>query len=137
MYLKKTMQYESKSNLPKCFRPIYEPSSKWQSINYNRTKYFYNQKSLSFEKVTENKGYMFWRILGVSSLIIVSVTILSIIISRYITDSYAVTLAKKNKETLFEIEQMQRELDVLDNEISELREKDENIYRAIYGVEPP
>ncbi len=102
-----------------------------------RTKYFYNQKSLSFEKVTENKGYMFWRILGVSSLIIVSVTILSIIISRYITDSYAVTLAKKNKETLFEIEQMSRELDVLDNEISELREKDENIYRAIYGVEPP
>ena len=88
-----------------------------------RTKYFYNQKSLSFEKVTENKGYMFWRILGVSSLIIVSVTILSIIIRRYITDSYAVTLAKKNKETLFEIEQMQRELDVLDNEISELREK--------------
>lgn len=42
MYLKKAMQYESESNLPKCFRPVYEPSSKWQSINYNGTKYFYN-----------------------------------------------------------------------------------------------
>ncbi len=102
-----------------------------------RTKYFYNQKSLSFEKVTENRGYMFWRILGVSSLIIVSVAILSIIISRYITDSYAVTLAKKNKETLFEIEQMQREVDILNNQILQLKDKDENIYRAIYGVEPP
>jgi len=102
-----------------------------------RTKYFYNQKSLSFEKVSENRGYVLWRLLGISSLIIVSVTILSVIISRYITDSYDDVLDKKTKAAEFEIKQLQRDLRELDASLSDLREKDENIYRAIYGVAPP
>jgi murein DD-endopeptidase MepM/ murein hydrolase activator NlpD len=102
-----------------------------------RTKYFYNQKSLSFEKVSENRGYVLWRLLGISSLIIVSVVILSVIISRYITDSYDDVLDKKTKSAEFEIKQLQRDLRELDASLSDLREKDENIYRAIYGVAPP
>jgi len=102
-----------------------------------RTKYFYNQKSLSFEKVSENRGYVLWRLLGISSLIIVSVAILSVIISRFITDSYDDVLDKKTKAAEFEIKQLQRDLRELDASLSDLREKDENIYRAIYGVAPP
>lgn len=102
-----------------------------------RTKYFYNQKSLSFEKVSENRGYVLWRLLGISSLIIVSVVILSVIISRFITDSYDDVLDKKTKAAEFEIKQLQRDLRELDASLSDLREKDENIYRAIYGVAPP
>jgi murein DD-endopeptidase MepM/ murein hydrolase activator NlpD len=102
-----------------------------------RTKYFYNQKSLSFEKVSENRGYVLWRLLGISSLIIVSVAILSVIISRYITDSYDDVLDKKTKAAEFEIKQLQRTLRELDASLTDLREKDENIYRAIYGVAPP
>lgn len=102
-----------------------------------RTKYFYNQKSLSFEKVSENRGYVLWRFLGISSLIIVSVVILSVIISRYITDSYDDVLDKKTKAAEFEIKQLQRELRELDASLYDLRDKDENIYRAIYGVAPP
>lgn len=102
-----------------------------------RTKYFYNQKSLSFEKVSENRGYVLWRFLGISSLIIVSVVILSIIISRYITDSYDDVLDRKTKAAEFEIKQLQRDLRELDASLLDLREKDENIYRAIYGVAPP
>ena len=102
-----------------------------------RTKYFYNQKSLSFEKVSENRGYVLWRLLGISSLIIVSVAILSVIISRFITDSYDDILDKKTKAAEFEIKQLQRDLRELDATLSDLREKDENIYRAIYGVAPP
>ena len=102
-----------------------------------RTKYFYNQKSLSFEKVSENRGYVLWRLLGISSLIIVSVAILSVIISRFITDSYDDVLDKKTKAAEFEIKQLQRDLRELDASLSDLRDKDENIYRAIYGVAPP
>lgn len=102
-----------------------------------RTKYFYNQKSLSFEKVSENRGYVLWRLLGISSLIIVSVAILSVIISRFITDSYDDILDKKTKAAEFEIKQLQRDLREIDASLSDLREKDENIYRAIYGVAPP
>lgn len=102
-----------------------------------RTKYFYNQKSLSFEKVSENRGYVLWRLLGISSLIIVSVAILSVIISRFITDSYDDILDKKSKAAEFEIKQLQRDLREIDASLSDLREKDENIYRAIYGVAPP
>lgn len=102
-----------------------------------RTKYFYNPKSLSFEKVSENRGYVIWRFVGISSLIIVSVVILSILLSRYITDSYDDVLDKKTKAAAFEIQQLQRDLRELDAALSDLREKDENIYRAIYGVAPP
>ena len=92
---------------------------------------------MSFEKVSENRGYVLWRFLGISSLIIVSVVILSVIISRYITDSYDDVLDKKTKAAEFEIKQLQRELRELDASLYDLRDKDENIYRAIYGVEPP
>ncbi len=102
-----------------------------------RTKYFYNQKSLSFEKVSENRSYVLWRFLGISSLIIVSVVILSVILSRYITDSYDDVLDKKSKAAEFEIKQLQRDLRELDASLTDLRDKDENIYRAIYGVAPP
>jgi murein DD-endopeptidase MepM/ murein hydrolase activator NlpD len=102
-----------------------------------RTKYFYNPKSLSFEKVSENRGYVIWRLVGISSLMIVSVSILSIIISRFITDSYDDVLDKKTKEAEFVIQQLQREVKELDEALNDLREKDANIYRAIYGVAPP
>lgn len=92
---------------------------------------------MSFEKVSENRGYVLWRFLGISSLIIVSVVILSVIISRYITDSYDDVLDKKTKAAEFEIKQLQRELRELDASLYDLRDKDENIYRAIYGVAPP
>lgn len=103
----------------------------------SRTKYFYNQKSLSFEKVSENRGYVLWRFLGISSLIIVSVVILSILLSRFITDSYDDVLDKKTKAAEFEISQLKRDLREVDAALTDLRDKDENIYRAIYGVAPP
>lgn len=74
--------------------------------------------------------------LGISSLIIVSVIILSILLSRFITDSYDDVLDKKTKAAEFEISQLQRDLREVDAALSDLRDKDENIYRAIYGVAP-
>jgi murein DD-endopeptidase MepM/ murein hydrolase activator NlpD len=65
------------------------------------------------------------------------VVILSVIISRYITDSYDDVLDRKTKAAEFEIKQLQRDLRELDASLLDLREKDENIYRAIYGVAPP
>jgi murein DD-endopeptidase MepM/ murein hydrolase activator NlpD len=102
-----------------------------------RTKYFYNPKSLSFEKVSENRGYVIWRLVGMSSLMILSVSILSIIISRFITDSYDDVLDRKTKEAEFVIKQLEREMKELDAALNDLREKDATIYRAIYGVAPP
>lgn len=102
-----------------------------------RTKYFFNPKSLSFEKVSENRRYMLWRTLGISSLIIVSVVVLSLIFSQVLSEPITKQLEQQSKTTKLLLKQMENQLNVLNDELIELQQKDREIYRAIYGVEAP
>jgi len=102
-----------------------------------RTKYFFNPKSLSFEKVSDNRRYVVWRTIGLSSLIIVSVITLSLIFSQLFTEPYQKALANDQKKVQTQLRQMQREVEDLNAIMEDLREKDVQIYRAIYGVAPP
>ena len=103
----------------------------------SRTKYFYNPKSLSFEKVSENRRYVLWRTIGLSSLIIVSVVAMSLLFSRFLADPYETALRKENQSIKSQIDEIDKEIAQLDNQMGNLRSKDVEIYRSIYGVAPP
>lgn len=102
-----------------------------------RTKYFFNPKSLSFEKVSDHRGYMRWRIFGLSSLIIVSVISLSLLFSRFMKTPMELSIQKENALIQKQLNQMERQTIDLENQLNELRNRDIEIYRAMYGVAPP
>ena len=102
-----------------------------------RTKYFFNPKSLSFEKVSDHRGYMRWRIIGLSSLIVVSVISLSLLFSRFMKTPMEQSIARENNIIQKQLSQMERQVSELENQLGELQNRDVEIYRAMYGVEPP
>ncbi len=102
-----------------------------------RTKYFYNPKSLSFEKVSENRRYMIWRVIGFSALIIVSVGLTALVLAQFLTEKFDNSAAASQSNTLSAIRSLEKQIETLDQQISELQQKDLEVYRAIYGVDPP
>lgn len=102
-----------------------------------RTKYFYNPKSLSFEKVSENRRYMIWRVIGFSALIIVSVGLTALVLAQFLTEKFDNSSAASQSNTLGAIRSLEKQIESLDQQISDLQQKDVEVYRAIYGVDPP
>jgi len=102
-----------------------------------RTKYFYNPKSLSFEKVSENRRYMIWRVIGFSALIIVSVGLTALVLAQFLTEKFDNSSAVSQSNTLSAIRSLEKQIESLDQQISDLQQKDVEVYRAIYGVDPP
>ncbi|MCL9980344.1 MAG: M23 family metallopeptidase [Bacteroidia bacterium] len=102
-----------------------------------RTKYFYNPKSLSFEKVSENRRYMIWRVIGFSALIIVSVGLTALVLAQFLTEKFDNSSAASQSNTLSAIRSLEKQIESLDQQISDLQQKDVEVYRAIYGVDPP
>lgn len=102
-----------------------------------RTKYFYNPKTLSFEKVSEHKSYVRWRFFGTTSLFLVTVVGLSSLLT-YFYLNYALTPSQKGNTLLLrEIKSSQRQIQALEERLVNLEEKDVSIYRGIFNVDPP
>lgn len=102
-----------------------------------KTKYFFNPKSLEFEKVWDNRKYIIWRGVGFASLILV----LSIILASFFTRFFAsprerMMIAEQSRlKNQFRI--VERQLDELESEMKTLRNRDAQLYRAIYEADPP
>ena len=102
-----------------------------------RTKYFYNPKSLSFERVSEHRSYVLWRRLGATSLFVVLVVGLSFLISHFYVRFNLLPSQKNPMAVLRELESTDRQLQALEARLTDLEDKDLNIYRSIFNVAPP
>ncbi len=102
-----------------------------------KTKYFFNPKSLSFERVRDNKSYIIWRVIGVTSLVIVTGLMLSFIFSRLFASPREKGLLTENKALKREMKQIERKLEEFDKNLNDLKERDLKIYRAMYEADPP
>jgi len=102
-----------------------------------RTKYFYNPKSLSFEKVSDHRSYVLWRRLGATSLFVVLVVGLSFVISHFYVRFNMLPSQQNNFTVLRELETVSRQLQEFEMRLADLEDKDLNIYRSIFNVAPP
>lgn len=102
-----------------------------------RTKYFYNPKSLSFEKVSDHRSYVLWRRFGASSLFVVLVVGLSFVISLFYVRFNMLPNQQNNFAVLRELETVNRQLEEFEKRFRDLEDKDINIYRSIFNVAPP
>ena len=102
-----------------------------------RTKYFYNPKTLSFEKVSEHKSYVRWRFFGTSSLFLVTVVGLSFLLSYFYVNYSLLPSQQNTGAVLRELRNSQRQIQALEDRLLNLEDKDVSIYRGIFNVEPP
>ncbi|MFM1792478.1 MAG: hypothetical protein RLZZ252_832 [Bacteroidota bacterium] len=102
-----------------------------------RTKYFYNPKTLSFEKVSEHKSYVRWRFFGTTSLFLVTVVGLSFLLSYFYVNYSLLPSQQNTGAVLRELRNSQRQIQALEERLLNLEDKDVSIYRGIFNVEPP
>lgn len=102
-----------------------------------RTKYFYNPKTLSFEKISEQFRYLIWRRIGAGSLFVVLILVLGFLIATFYVRFNLMPSQQNNYFVLSELEQTNRQLDEFEKKMVFLEEKDIGIYRSIFDVPPP
>src|SRR6478752_9277749 len=96
-----------------------------------KIKYFYNPHSLDFEKVTTNVRGMVLRVFGFLSASIVAALILMLVAYNYI-DSPKERIMKRELEAYkVQTKLLSKKMDEVNEKLSDLEEKDANVYRAI------
>ena len=102
-----------------------------------RTKYFYNPKTLSFEKVSDHRSYVRWRLFGTTSLIVVLVIGLSFLFTHFYVKFQMLPAQQNIGATKKELRIAERQIEALEERLQSLEEKDISIYRGIFNVDPP
>lgn len=102
-----------------------------------KTKYFFNPKSLEFERVRDNIRYITWRVVGFTSMVIVLGIIIAFIFSRMFASPRERLLMDENKALKGQIRSIDRQVGELDAQLSSLKDRDLKIYRAMYEADPP
>lgn len=102
-----------------------------------KTKYFFNPRSLEFEKVSSNLKYIAWRSVGFASLVLVLAILLAIFVAPFFASPREKAMAKQNRDMEKQLKIVSREVDEIEKELEALRERDLKVYRAIYEADPP
>lgn len=101
-----------------------------------KIKYFYNPNSLDFEKVTTSVRGVVLRVFGFLSASIVAGIMLMLVAYAYIDSPKERLLKREIENYKLQTELLSKKMAEADKKITELQDKDANIYRAIFEAEP-
>jgi murein DD-endopeptidase MepM/ murein hydrolase activator NlpD len=101
-----------------------------------KTKYFFNPKSLSFEKVSSNYPYLIGRALGFLSLAAILGVGMAFLFTRFFATTLERGLLDDNRKLRNQIKAINQHVGELDRKMNELAERDNQIYRMIYETDP-
>ncbi len=101
-----------------------------------KVKYFYNNQTLRYERLESGFTQKAWRILGfLCATIIFSIVIVTIAYS-YLDSPKEKLLKREISKMKLQYELMAQKLDQVQHIITDLEDKDDNIYRVIFEAEP-
>jgi murein DD-endopeptidase MepM/ murein hydrolase activator NlpD len=101
-----------------------------------KIKYFYNPHSLDFEKVTTNVRGVILRVFGFLSASIVAGIILMLATYAYIDSPKERILKREIELYRLQTELLGEQMEDANQKITDLQDKDANIYRAIFEADP-
>lgn len=101
-----------------------------------KIKYFFNPKTLSYEKYKLSRWIIFLRSIGVFSFSVILGFIFFIVFSRFVDSPDEKKLKSANTEIEAELENLDARLYDLSAELNKLRDKDIAVYRSIYESDP-
>ena len=101
-----------------------------------KEKYYYNLKTLQYEKVKITWGSRILRSIGFLSAALVTAFILSIIGGSLFSSPKEKMLIQENQAQKEQLEYLSSSIDELTDVVENLQERDKNIYRVIFEAEP-
>ncbi|MEQ8361074.1 MAG: peptidoglycan DD-metalloendopeptidase family protein [Cytophagales bacterium] len=101
-----------------------------------RIKYYYDTESCKYERIKVSKGDIFINFLGFLFLgVIIAVGLLFVYFTNFDSPKEAL-LKKENKELLLKYDLLSKELNQVENILTALQDRDDDIYRTIFEANP-
>jgi murein DD-endopeptidase MepM/ murein hydrolase activator NlpD len=101
-----------------------------------KTKYFFNPKTLSYEKYKLSRWVLLLRGIGVFSFSLILGFIIFLIFNRFVDSPNEKKLKSANLDISAELDNLNNRIAAMNVELTKLRNKDNSVYRAIYESEP-
>ncbi|UCS92903.1 M23 family metallopeptidase [Echinicola marina] len=102
----------------------------------SRIKYYYDPKTCKYERYTKSKWDVLLGVLGFLSLSSITAVGILLVFSYYFDSPKELLLKKENEELKFYYQMMNTEIDRLNGMMSDLKDRDDNLYRVIFESEP-
>jgi murein DD-endopeptidase MepM/ murein hydrolase activator NlpD len=99
-------------------------------------KYKFDPESLSYEKIVLSTGQRFIKILKQIGAITVIATILLFVLSIFFDTPGERQQKRENKQLLTQYDFLNKKLKRMELTMEQIKERDDNIYRLIFGAEP-
>ncbi|HMW65840.1 MAG TPA: M23 family metallopeptidase [Chitinophagaceae bacterium] len=101
-----------------------------------KVKYYYNTSSLRYEKLETPLRVKLLRIFGFIAAAIVTAVIIAFIAFRFIGSPKEKLLAQQNAALKDDLEDIEKDVQSLVNQMKELENRDNKVYRAIFEANP-
>ena len=101
-----------------------------------KIKYFYNTDTLRYEKLVTPLRVKLLRVFGFVATVAVSAAIIVAIAFRYIDSPKEKILEQRNEDLRDDYVVLTKQLQQLQQQMSELENRDNNVYRAIFEAQP-
>jgi hypothetical protein len=101
-----------------------------------REKYVYNPNSLQFEKHRVTARDIFLRIFGYLSVVLISAFALMMLTYHYFPSPKEKALGREIMQMDHQFDLMNQELDKMSNMLGSIQDRDANIHRMMFGMEP-
>lgn len=101
-----------------------------------KIKYFYNTHTLKYEKVELSLTKKILRVIGYLASVAVFASIVMIIAYTYIDSPKEKRLKREIEQLTLQYELLEDQLKIMEVVMSDLQDRDDNIYRVIFEAEP-
>lgn len=101
-----------------------------------KVKYYFDNKTLSYEKAEKNIFALVLKTLGFISLSVIVGFLFAFYLRDRVDSPREAALAAQNKQYETELAKIKNKLTIIDKTFEDLSEKDKEIYRSIYGADP-
>lgn len=101
-----------------------------------KSKYKFDPERLSYEKIVLSSGQRFLKFLKQVATIAVVAAIMLFVLSIFFDTPGERQQKRENKQLVAQYEFLDKKLELMEQTMDQIKERDDNIYRLIFGAEP-
>jgi Peptidase family M23 len=101
-----------------------------------RIKYYYDTITCKYERVKTTTGDIVFNVLGIFSLSLALAVGMLLLFSNFFESPREIILRNEVQEMEFYYEGLTKKIEQLNKVVSEMEDRDDNIYRSVLGAEP-
>lgn len=101
-----------------------------------KLKYVYNEHTLKYEAHKSTSKDVLKRSVVFTSVVLFTSAIIFVLAYRYFPTPKEVLLEKQNEQVLYQISNLESQIEFLSSNLEGLHEKDSEVHRMVFGVKP-